>query len=92
MTDDIVARLRDWEIHSTGRNPANAPFAEAADKIERLRAKLSQERERCARVADEIAEGHEFDAPFEETEEHQHAKLMYAKHVRRVAAAIRSMK
>ena len=35
---DIVERLRDWASNSTGCNPSNAPCAEAADEIERLRA------------------------------------------------------
>ena len=44
---DIVERLRDWASNSTGCNPANAPCAEAADEIERLRARLAEcERER----------------------------------------------
>ena len=39
---DIIERLRDWVSNSTGCNPANAPCAEAADEIERLREALER--------------------------------------------------
>lgn len=56
---DIVERLRDWASNSTGRNPANAPCADAADEIERLRAMVDAlldhcpdgECEECSRIA-----------------------------------------
>lgn len=47
------------------------------------------ERERCAKVADAIAAQHEADAPHEDTDDYRERKLVYAKHVRRVADAIR---
>ena len=91
MTDDIVARLRAVNFGALGY-PLTLLCVDAANEIERLRADVKAAREQCARFAEEIAEGHEFDAPFQETEEEQHAKLMYAKHIRLAAAAIRAMK
>jgi len=45
MTDDIVARLRDWAACSLDRGRVDAPadFIAAADEIERLRA----DKEKC---------------------------------------------
>jgi len=42
MSDDLVARLRDWAAYPEGRNPAKAPCTEAADEIERLRTSLKE--------------------------------------------------
>jgi hypothetical protein len=41
---DIVERLRDWNTKSIGCNPANAPYKEAADEIDRLRAENDMQR------------------------------------------------
>ena len=90
MQNDIVGRLRAVNFGMFG-GALTLMCVDAANEIERLRADVRAAREQCARVAEEIAEGHEFDAPFQGTEEEQHAKLMYAKHIRRVAAAIRAM-
>ena len=52
---DLVERLRDWASNSTGCNPANAPCAEAADEIERLREALREiagARPRCCEISD----------------------------------------
>jgi len=51
MTDDIVARLRDWASCSLdrGRVDASKDFTEAADTIETLRAERDEaRREVCA--------------------------------------------
>ena len=40
MGDDLVTRLRSWADNSLGCNPANAPFSEAANRIEVLEAAL----------------------------------------------------
>lgn len=47
--------------------------------------------EEAARVADAAADQHEEEAPFEDTDDYRERKLVYAKHIRRVAAAIRAL-
>lgn len=42
---NLEKRLRAWAENSVGCNPANAPCAEAADEIARLRAELDAYRE-----------------------------------------------
>lgn len=48
---DIVERLRDWASNSTGCNPSNAPCTEAADEIERLRARIADWERREQQIA-----------------------------------------
>lgn len=47
--------------------------------------------EEAARVADEYAAEREEDAPFEDDADYAERMLVYAKHVRKVAAAIRAL-
>jgi hypothetical protein len=48
------------------------------------------EREACAKVCEERADRHADDAQYEDTEDYKERSLVYAKHVRRCAAAIRA--
>lgn len=50
----------------------------------------ASEREACAKVCEERADVHEQSAPHEETKDYQLRMMVYAKHERRCAAAIRA--
>jgi len=48
------------------------------------------EREACAKVCEERADRHADDAQYEDTEDYRERCMVYAKHVRRCAVAIRA--
>jgi hypothetical protein len=91
--DDVLRMAR--EAAAFGRyhgNPIKEDSVELSfAAIERFAALVAaSEREACAKVCEERADRHADDAQYEDTEDLRFRSLVYAKHVRRCAEAIRA--
>jgi hypothetical protein len=84
--DDVLRMARE-----AGGDHDDGVYLFMIDELERFAALVAAaEREACAKVCEERADRHADDAQYEDTEDYKERSLVYAKHVRRCAAAIRA--